>query len=68
MGRDKHFIGYSGNIAYVNFNLGDGSFKKGDYNNDKDSFGLKSGTDNLFKVIPTNPGEVEKGELSNAFD
>ena len=39
------------NIAYVNFNLGDGSLKKGDYTNDKDSHRLEQGLDNLFKPV-----------------
>lgn len=29
VGKDAHFPGWSGRIAHVAFNVGDGSFKKG---------------------------------------
>ena len=43
-GKDPHFPGLSGKIAFVNFNVGPGSFKKGsDFSHPKDIFGFSAG-------------------------
>ena len=57
VGIDKHFIGHSENIAYDNFNLRDGSFKKEIFNY-KDLLELKAGLDYQSKSIPHNPGDI----------
>ena len=51
VGKDKRFIGHSGNIAYVKFKLGDGSSKKKYYTNNKNSFRLKKAIGFTSKLI-----------------
>jgi len=52
VGKDAHFPGFSGKVAYVNFNVGKGSFKKGnDFTDDGDNFGFSLGAKELFKPV-----------------
>jgi hypothetical protein len=45
-----HFPGLNGKVAYVNFNLGDGTFKKTpDFKHPDDIFGLTKGEINVLK-------------------
>lgn len=63
MGRDPHFPGFNGKIAYVNFNLGKGSFRKGNnFAHDDDVFGFAVGSKELFQ--PTKPGAVPEVDKS----
>jgi len=49
VGKDKFYPGFNGFVAYVNFNSGRGSFRKGnDYTHADDFFGFSSGKDKLF--------------------
>ena len=42
VGKDAHFPGFNGAIAYVSFNLGEGIFRKSDYDkHEKDAFQYK---------------------------
>lgn len=71
VGKDKHFPGFNGKIAYVSFNAGEGSFKKGtDFTHDKDTFGFNAGIEKLVKKPATEfkPSEPEKGALESAFN
>lgn len=59
VGKDKFFPGFSGNIGFVNFNVGKGSFRKGnDFTHDDDVFGFAVGSKKLFE--PPKPEEVSK--------
>lgn len=52
VGRDAHFPGFNGKLAYVNFNIGGGAFRKGnDFTRDDDAFGFAIGGKELFKPV-----------------
>ncbi|CAD8140693.1 unnamed protein product [Paramecium octaurelia] len=72
VGRDKHFPGFSGKLAYVNFNVGAGSFRgENDFKHPKDVFGFEIGQSKLLdsKKGDFNPRELQKGaNLENAFE
>ena len=43
VGRDKHTLGLNGQLGGINFNLGQGSFRKGDdFTHDEDIFGYNA--------------------------
>lgn len=43
VGRDKHFPGFNGQLGLVNFNAGDGAFKKNnDVKDKKNIFGFEA--------------------------
>lgn len=53
LGKDTHFPGFNGKIAHVQFNAGEGAFKKGnDFSDPKDVFGFKAGLDKFGKDEP----------------
>jgi len=50
VGKDMHFPGFNGKIGFVNFNIGDGAFKKmPDFKHPNDIFGLLKGEENILK-------------------
>lgn len=54
VGKDMHFPGLNGKLGYVNFNLGDGTFRKvPDFKHPNDIFGLQKGEANILKKPDT---------------
>lgn len=52
VGKDEHFPGFNGKIAYVNFVLGTGSYRnKPDFIIKDDLFGYDVGDTNLIKKV-----------------
>ena len=50
VGKDKFYPGFNGFISFVNFNVGKGSFRKGnDFTHDDDVFGFTVGAKKLFE-------------------
>lgn len=49
VGRDKQFPGLNGQLGYVNFNVGTGSFRTGNnFGHSKDAFGYSAGLENII--------------------
>lgn len=69
-GKDNHYPGFNGKVAYTSFNAGEGAYRRGtDFAHPSDIFRMDKGTSNLFpKGDPSKPAVDEKGELPNAFN
>lgn len=70
-GRDKHFVGHSGSIAYLNFIIGQGAFLKGkDFVHPQDVFGLAAGSELVKKEdsLKPEPSDADKTLLTNSID
>ena len=67
VGKDVQFPGFSGKVAFVSFNTGEGASKKGnDFTHPTDVFRFDKGKQNLFpKVDPSKPTVDERGEIPN---
>ena len=67
LGKDTHFPGFNGKIANVQFNAGEGAFKKGnDFTDPKDVFGFKAGFDKFGKDEPEpKPIEIQPEKVES---
>jgi hypothetical protein len=58
LGKDPNFQGFNGKLAYVNLNIGKGSFKTGnDFTDDNDRHGFSEGAKAISK--PVDPAKPE---------